>query len=103
MDPALKDQVIGVLRILVPAILTLLASRGWVTPEAVGGLGQAIIDGVVGVIILAAAIWSWWGHRQVNQIANVANLPDVKAVVTTKQIANVELKDEPKVVARVDK
>jgi hypothetical protein len=28
---------------------------------------NGFVNGVIGIITFAAALWSWWGHRQKNQ------------------------------------
>jgi hypothetical protein len=100
MDPNFRDQLTGALRIIVPWLLTLAVSQGWLPIEKVGDIAKYSIDVIVGIVTVGAIVWSWYSHRQINQIANVANMDSVKKVVTTKQIAKVALKDDPKVVSQ---
>ncbi len=99
MDPAFRDQLVGALRIIVPWLLGIAVARGWIPTEKVGDIGKYIIDGVVGIIVVGSLVWSWLAHKQVSQIARVASMEAVSKVVTTKQIAKVQLADDPKVVA----
>jgi hypothetical protein len=99
MDPAFRDQIFGALRIFVPWVLGIIAAKGWLPTDQIGDIGKYTIDVLIGLITVGSIVWSWWTHRQVNQISNVANMHNVTEVVTTKQIARVDLKDDPKVVS----
>ncbi len=99
MDPAFRDQLTGALRIVIPWLLTFAVAKGIIPTDKVGDVAKYAIDGIVGLITVGAIVWSWLSHRQVNQIANVADMDSVTKVVTTKQIAKVDLKENQKVVA----
>lgn len=53
-----------------------------------------------GVLMIVPVVWGLWAHTQTNAIATVAAMPEVQKVVAVPEIANVVLKDDPKVVTR---
>lgn len=81
MDPAIKDQIIGMLRIAIPLGLTLLVSQGWISVEQQGQYAESALKLAVAVIDLAALVWSFNAHKQEAQIARVSKMQGVKQVV----------------------
>lgn len=99
MDPVLRDQISGVVRILIPLLLTVAVSKGWVAADKAGPYGDAIATGILGAITAGAVFWSIWRNRKLGQIQAVAQMPEVKKVVTTTDIAQNQLPAEEKVVS----
>ena len=99
MDPAFRDQLIAALRIIIPWLLTIAVAKGAIPTDQVGDVTKYAIDAIVGIVTVGAVVWSWLSHRQNSQIANVADMANVTKVVTTKQIAKVDLNENQKVVA----
>jgi hypothetical protein len=69
------DQLLGILRVVVPVGTGLLVSQG-VIPA---GTAADVTTAVLGV---GAALWSYFAHTDSAKIAAVAALPDVKKIVT---------------------
>ncbi len=63
-----QDQVLGILRILLPTLLAYLAGRGFISETAIADITAAVIT-------LVAAAWSAWAHTQASNVAKVAALP----------------------------
>lgn len=95
-----KEQLTGVLRIFVPSVVAWFSARGLVAADLVGPLTDMLVDVLVGVILLGAMIWSFMASSKNAQIAKVADMPEVKKVVTTSEIAEGALKDHDKVVQK---
>ena len=76
-----QDQVMGMLRIFVPAVLSYAVGKGWLTSSQVA-------DFTAAVITIGGIGWSIFVHTDHNKIASVAAMPEVKNVVTTPEIAN---------------
>lgn len=95
-----KEQLTGVLRIFVPSVVAWFGAKGLVAADMVGPLTDLAINVIVGVILLAAMVWSFIDNSKTARIASVADMPEVKKVVTTVEIAEGALKDNDKVVPR---
>ncbi len=103
MSQALRDQIVGALRILVPVILTWLSANGSITSETLGGIIQAASDAFVALVILVSMVWSVWAHREVKQIESASKMPSVEKIVATPKVADGPvLKDNPKVVSTAE-
>ncbi len=61
-----QDQVLGILRILLPTLLAY--GKGYITQTAVADVTAAVVT-------LVAAAWSAWAHTQAATVAKVAALP----------------------------
>lgn len=85
-----KDQFLGALRALLPAILAYAVGKGWVSASSVGDISAL-------VLALGAAGWSIYSNAKSVQIATVAAMPEVKKVVAEPAIANGTLAADPKV------
>jgi len=68
------------------------------------GLDGSVVPTIVGVLMsIGGAVWSAFGHTTQAKIAAVAALPEVKAVLTTLEIAHgPRFKDDTKVVTPSD-
>ena len=91
------QQLAGAVRILIVWILSLVGSK-LIPAEQIGPLADTIVTIVVnGVIPLVMILWSIFAHKDTTQIDNVSKMPEVNRVVASHDIANVQLKDNPKV------
>ena len=95
-----KEQLTGVLRIFVPSVVAWFSARGLVAADLVGPMSDMVINTLVGIILLGAMIWQFVANSKTAQIAKVADMSDVKKVVTSVEIAEGTLKDHDKVVER---
>jgi len=95
-----KEQLTGVLRIFVPSVVAWFGAKGLVAADMVGPTTEMLVNVLVGLILLAAMIWSFIVNSKIARIASVADMPEVKKVVTTVAIAEGALKDNEKVVPR---
>jgi len=69
-----KDQLLGILRAVIPALMAYLVGRGWISESSAGEVGAAIIT-------LAAAGWSIGVHTDSAKIASVEEMPAIKKIV----------------------
>jgi hypothetical protein len=95
-----KEQLTGVFRIFVPSVLAWFSARGLIATDLVGPATDMVINTLVGVILLGAMVWSFIANSKTAQIAKVADMPEIKKVVATAEIAEGTLKDHDKVTAR---
>ena len=69
-----QNQITGLARALVPAIVAYVVGKGWLSQSDAADVSAAIIA-------LLAAGWSVQVHTDANAIKTVTAMPDVKAVV----------------------
>lgn len=74
-----QDQVLGILRIIVPAVCTWLAAKGFSTFGDAGVVAQ-ISAAVVGI---AAVAWSFHSHTETSKLNAVTAMPEVDKIVVT--------------------
>lgn len=98
-----KEQVYGIIRGLVITfgglVAGFIAGKGWATSDQVLAFlnSEVFISLSVSAIMMAVG---YVGRSSKNQIDKVSKLPEVSAVVTDHQTANVDLKENPKVVSQ---
>jgi len=97
-----QDQVLGILRVIAPAILSYAVGKGWITSSQVGDLTAAAVT-------IGGVVWSFLAHSNTGKVASVASmsatdvnaataalpaqaklaiaaaLPEVRQIVTTTQ------------------
>jgi hypothetical protein len=89
MDPALRDQIIGALRIIVPTLLGIAVTAGWLTEGAASEDAKQILAVAAALVTIGSVLWSIHWHRQTSQIARVADMPQVKEIVVSdKKLAD---------------
>jgi hypothetical protein len=74
-----EDQVLGILRIILPMALAWLAGKGYITNSAVADITAALVG-------LVAAVWSGWAHTQAATVAKVAAMDQTKVSADGKTI-----------------
>jgi hypothetical protein len=75
-------------------------ARGLVAADMVEPMTNLAIDLIVGVVLLGAMIWSFAVNSKTARIASVADMPEVKKLVASAEIAQGALKDHEKVVEK---
>ena len=95
-----REQLTGVLRIFVPSMVTWFAAKGLIAADAVGEMTDLVINFLLGIILLGAMVWSFAANSKTAQISKVADMPEIKKIVATPEIAEGTLKDHEKVVER---
>lgn len=78
------EQIAGVLRAVLPALLAYAVGKGWVSSSSVA-------DITAGIIAVGAALWSIFAHTTTQQVANVNAMPAVAGVITAKTPEGVAL------------
>ena len=68
-----QDQVMGILRVVVPMVIAYCVAKGWVSTSQAADVGAAVIT-------IGAAVWSGVAHTDSAKIAAVAAMPDVAKV-----------------------
>ncbi len=66
-----QEQVLGILRIVLPSIMAFFVGKGWIADSAVADLTTATVT-------IAAAVWSGFVHTQRNAAAVVAAMPSTE-------------------------
>lgn len=69
-----QDQIYGMLKIIVPSIVTYAVGKGWIPAGSAADIGGAIIT-------LIAAGWSYAAHTDSAKIAAVTAIPEVAKVI----------------------
>lgn len=100
MEPALQAQITSAVRIAISIGLTWIVARGLISADQVGPLTQQIVDTGLQVIALFMMVWGIAANRKKALISKVADMSDVKRVVTSTHIADMTLVDHPKVTSR---
>ncbi len=90
------EQVSGMLRIVIPAVVVFAIGRGWLTTEQGDAFTTATVDAVAAVVTLASLVWSFFRNSESGQIKRVAAMKNVKAVQLAGP-ASKKLKTIPKV------
>lgn len=92
-----SQQLTGAARILIVWLLSLIGSK-FIPTEQIGPLADTLVLIIVnGLIPLGMILWSIFAHKYTTQIDNVSKMENVNRVVTSHDIANCKLKDNPKV------
>jgi hypothetical protein len=79
-----QDQLTGILRVVVPALCALLASKG----ISIFGDNGVVVDITAAAISLAAVYWSFVKHTDAAKLQSAAGVdPGVKITVPTKVMA----------------
>ncbi len=81
-----QDQILGILRILIPVALAWFVGKGFITHEAVAEITAAIVT-------LLAAVGSAWSHTHASTVAKVAAMPGTTVMMTPKGDTVIALHD----------
>lgn len=93
------EQLTGILRIFIPMLIGWFGTRV-VPSDSIGPLTELIVNLIVSAVGLGAMLWSFWANRNVALVDKASKVPEVRKVIAEPHIADVELKDNPKVVSR---
>lgn len=82
-----QQQIMSAVRMAIAAFGGLAVGKGWVTKDQLVLLGSdasmTIILQIVGVLsAVAAGVWGQFAHKQANQVAAVAKMPEVAQIQT---------------------
>jgi len=80
-----QDQILGMLRIFIPYLLTMAVAKGYI-PEG------AVADVTTAIVTLVAIGWSAVAHKQSAVVARVAAMPEVSKVEVAPTAAGIALK-----------
>jgi hypothetical protein len=75
------DQLMGMLRVVVPVGLGFVTSKGWIPAGAAGDVGTAVLG-------VGAAVWSYYAHTDSAKIKAVESLPDVAKIIVKATAQN---------------
>ena len=78
-----QEQVMSLLRQLLPALGTVAVLLGWVTPDAVAPWVAVTLSIAGPVMIIAGWVWSLFKHTQTQTLKAAAALPEVTIVGNT--------------------
>ncbi len=82
-----QEQVLGILRIVLPSILAFFVGKGWIAADT------AVADLTTAIVTIAAAVWSGFVHTQRNAAAVVAAMPSTE-VKSDRGNVSITLHDE---------
>lgn len=94
-----SSQIVGVARVVVPALLAYGVARGWWSGDQTAQLSGDIMNVVAALVTVGAAVWSFMSHRKDSQIERVAGFTGVHSVEVTPEVKQ-SVGFNPKVVAR---
>ncbi|KAA0697405.1 hypothetical protein DTW90_18415 [Neorhizobium sp. P12A] len=77
-----QQQILSLVRMLLMAIGSILATYGVVDSTAVSADVDVIMTAVGGVIAAGGLVWGIWQNTHKNTIAAAASLPSVQKIVT---------------------
>jgi len=80
-----QDQLLGILRALLPAGLAYVVGKGWIPAGSASDVGAA-------VVAIATAAWSYSAHTDSSKLAAAAALPDVKKIITVPNPVSQEIR-----------
>ncbi|KAA0685987.1 hypothetical protein DTW90_34435 [Neorhizobium sp. P12A] len=80
-----QQQILSLVRMLLMAIGSILATYGVIDSTAVSADVDVIMTAVGGVIAAGGIVWGIWQNTHKNTIAAAAALPKVQTIVTTDQ------------------
>ena len=80
-----QEQLLGIVRVIVPVLLSYVAGSGWI---ATGDIAQI----TAAIVTLAAVIWSVFAHAKANMVKTVAALPEVSKVEVHPTHEGIELR-----------
>lgn len=69
-----QDQFLGMLKVIVPSVLTYIVGKGWIPAGSAADIGA-------GIIAVGAATWSYFSHTDSAKIAAVTAMPDVAKII----------------------
>jgi len=96
-----KEQLKSVLTVFIPSVVAWFSAKGLIASDMVGPATDMVINTLIGIILLGAIIYSFVTNSKTAQVSRVADMPDVKKVVTTPELATEgPLKDHDKVVEK---
>ena len=91
-----QDQVLGALRVVVPALLAYAAGKGWLTPAQVSSIVSALPDIAAVIVLVGGTTMSILAHTNAAKVTSVATLPPSDV---TAAMANVSSADKLNIVA----
>jgi hypothetical protein len=69
-----RNQLTGIARALVPALIAYVVGKGWLSESSASDVSAAIVA-------LLAAGWSVQAHTDASAIKTVTDMPDIKQIV----------------------
>ena len=107
-----QDQIMGQLRIIIPAVGTIITAVGLAKPSAVGDTVAALLTAVGPIAYLITAIWSLVANSRASIMASAAKpaapgmpapqivLPEAEAALAKQLPTNVNTTADVKVVTK---
>lgn len=85
------EQIMGLIRQILPVLGGIAVSLGWLTSGQVGDLTATVLQIAGPGLIIISTIWSLLNKTQANLVATVASMPEVKKVELQPTVAGVTL------------
>lgn len=76
-----QDQIMALIRQVIPIIGGLLTALGWMSPETVAKLAGLATQIGGPIVIVAGAIWAFIANSKTSIIASASAMPEVKEIV----------------------
>lgn len=77
------DQIMALIRQLLPVVGGLAVAFGWLTPDKVSYFTGIVLQVAGPLLIAGSAIWSVVANTKSSIIASTAAMPEVQGVITT--------------------
>lgn len=87
-----QDQIVAQLRILIPALGTIVTTAGWLTADQVGPIVSNLLIALGPIMYLTGAVWSFFANSRASIMASAAkpvspNVPPPQIVLPMQEKA----------------
>ncbi len=87
-----QDQVMGIVRQVLPFIGGIAVGKGWLTTSQAAELSTLIMQVAGPIFIVGSSIWAFKANSKSSIIASATNMPEVDSKKLAASIADPELK-----------
>lgn len=75
-----QEQVLGLVRQILPVLGGIAVALGWLTTNQVASLTATVLQIAGPAMIIGSTVWSLINKTKANLVSTVANMPEVKSV-----------------------
>lgn len=88
-----QEQILGLVRQILPVLGGVAVSFGWLTTNQVSDVTATLLQIAGPIMIVGSAIWSAINKTKANLVSTVAALPEVKTIELKPTVAGTALAD----------
>jgi hypothetical protein len=82
-----SDQILALIRQILPVLGGIAVTFGWLTPGQVETTTATVLSIAGPALIIASTIWSVVAHTQANTLTSAAAIPNVKTITLDPMVA----------------